>query len=257
MAKKKVAKKAVKSDAEKSRSRKRIQRKKQPDASCFVLMPFREPFNRYYSTIFEPAVKAVNLKPLRGDSLYRPSPIMGDVWKMTQDADVLLAELTTQNANVFYELGLAHAIGKPVILVSETMDDVPFDLRPLRVLTYDKNDPAWGAQLKLKITESLKEILDDAIEAVPPMYRKMVKSQAPEDSELNLRLAALEQKVRTVEDRTRPQLGQLHGFPGLSQPTWGLSVRTTKARLLEQLRSIAKPAAGEPIDWRDIFKADE
>ena len=39
---------------------------------------------------------------------------------------------------------LGHAIGKPIVLISETMEDVPFDLRPLRVILYDKNDPEWG-----------------------------------------------------------------------------------------------------------------
>jgi len=47
---------------------------------------------------------------------------------------VLLADLTGKNPNVFYELGLAHALAKPVILIAETLDDIPFDLRALRVI---------------------------------------------------------------------------------------------------------------------------
>lgn len=173
-------------------------------------MPFREPFNTYYEGVFEPAVRNVNLEPLRGDSLFRPTPIMGDIWKMIQGAKVLLAELTTKNANVFYELGLAHAIGKPIALVAETMDDVPFDLQPLRVILYDKNNPEWGAKLQETITESLRETMKDPIEAVPAMYRKLVKSQAPEDSEVNLRLEALERMIRPL--RESPPLSQ-KAFP--------------------------------------------
>src|SRR6478672_1650469 len=105
--------------------------------SCFVTMPFREPFAKYYSAIVAPVIERSGLRPIRGDSLFRPSPIMDDVWRAINEASLLVADLTSQNANVFYELGLAHALGKPVILIAETMDDVPFDLRSLRILTYD------------------------------------------------------------------------------------------------------------------------
>lgn len=107
--------------------------------SCFVLAPFGLPFDRYYSNIFVPAVQDAGLLPIRADSLFRPSPIMDDIWRFVRGATVLIADLTTKNPNVFYELGLAHAIAKPVILVANTIDDVPFDLRGLRVLTYGPN----------------------------------------------------------------------------------------------------------------------
>lgn len=69
---------------------------------------------------------------------------MADIWKMIQEAKVLVAELTEKNANVFYELGLAHALGKPVVLIADNLGDVPFDLQSLRVIIYNKNDPASG-----------------------------------------------------------------------------------------------------------------
>jgi len=160
--------------------------------TCFVLMPFTDRFTLYYEEIIKPAITHVGVQPLRGDSLFRPSPIMGDIWQMIQDADVVLAEMTGRNPNVFYELGLSHAIGKPVILLSETIDDVPFDLQSLRVIIYDKNDPSWGDKLRSSITRSLEETLKDSAAAVPAMFRKQVPSQAPEDSEFSMRLSALE-----------------------------------------------------------------
>ncbi len=197
-----------------SSAKKRAKRKSAPKnrrqsqkfaGSCFVLMPFKEPFDTYFAEMIDPAVRAAHLEPLRGDSLFRPSPIMGDIWQMIQDARVLVAELTEKNANVFYELGLAHAIGKPVILISETIDDVPFDLQPLRVILYNKSDPAWGARLKGDLIVSLRETLDDVANAVPPMFRKVVKSQAPEDSDLALRLSELERRVSSI-GAIRPEI---------------------------------------------------
>ena len=61
------------------------------------------------------------------------------------------ADLSGKNPNVFYELGLAHAIGKPVVMVAATIDDVPFDLRGLRTILYDKENEAWGEELRERI----------------------------------------------------------------------------------------------------------
>jgi len=122
---------------------------------------------------------------------------------MIQDARVLVADLTEKNANVFYELGLAHALGKPVVLISDNLADVPFDLQPLRVIIYDKNDPSWGTTLKTSITESLGETLADTSSAVPSMFRKIVKSQAPKESKTERRLDILEREFTRVAARTR------------------------------------------------------
>lgn len=178
----------------------RVEPAKQPKGTCFILMPFGGWFDTYYREIFTPAVRDAHLRPQRADSLFRPGAIMADIWQMIQDTRVLLAELTTKNPNVFYELGLAHAIGKPVVLVSETMDDVPFDLRALRVLGYDKNEPNWGQNLQDAITESLLESIDEPIETVPSMYRKKVESQAPEDKQFALRLDELERRVAALTE---------------------------------------------------------
>ena len=172
-------------------------------------MPFKEPYETYYSTIIKPAVVNANLEVKRGDSLFTPTPIMGDVWLMIQAADVLVAELTEKNPNVFYELGLGHAIGKPIILVSETMEDVPFDLQQLRVILYDKDDPSWGNKLKNAITTALTDTLVSPIEAVPPMFRKKVKSQAPEDSALSLRMLDLERRLAALSSSQKVRLSEM------------------------------------------------
>ena len=196
VAKKKKLVKGISSIAgmPKKATRKRVAKKSV--GTCFVMMPFKDPFNVYYQSIFKPAIMVADLEPVRTDDMFRPSVIVADLWQIIQDCKVLLAELTTKNANVFYELGLAHAIGKPVILVSETMDDVPFDLQQLRVLLYDKDDPVWGEKLTKGITNALKETLASAIEAVPGIFRKKVESQAPKQDATSARIEALERQMR-------------------------------------------------------------
>jgi len=83
------------------------------DLNCFVIMPFGVPFDRYYSNIFAPAIQEAGLRAHRGDSIFSSTTIMSDVWHCIRNASVVLADVTGKNANVFYELGLAHASRKP------------------------------------------------------------------------------------------------------------------------------------------------
>src|SRR5690349_20368297 len=81
--------------------------------TCFAIMPFGGWFDDYYDDLYCPAIRAAGLEPKRADDLYRPSTIINDIWSYTQSAKIILADLTGKNPNVFYELGLAHALAKP------------------------------------------------------------------------------------------------------------------------------------------------
>ena len=180
-------------------AKKRQTRKtKESHGTCFVVMPFGGFYDTYYDLIFAPAVAAADLECVRGDSIFRPGQIMSDVWVSIQNATVLLADMTTKNPNVLYEMGLAHAIGKPIVLVSETLEDVPFDLRAYRVLLYNKDVPDWGSDLQKRIITALQETLENPVEAVPEMFREIVPTQAPEQGELYARIERLEREVRRL-----------------------------------------------------------
>jgi hypothetical protein len=124
--------------------------------SCFVMMPFANPIGKYYALIYEPAIKKAGLNPVRADAdIFGTGKIMNQVWTGLNSAKVLVAELTGRNPNVFYELGLAHALKKPVVLVSKSEEDVPFDLHHIRVIYYDVTDPFWGEKLIAKVAENI------------------------------------------------------------------------------------------------------
>ncbi|ELS8947889.1 hypothetical protein K6U18_03580 [Vibrio fluvialis] len=163
--------------------------------SCFVIMPFAEPFETYYKRIIKPAIDENDLYTARGDSLFRSTHIMDDIWNSIKDATLVVAELTGKNPNVYYELGLAHALKKPAILIASNIDDVPFDLRPLRVLVYDKNDPDWGTLLKENISNAIKETLASPTEAIPHTFREYEVPKTPEEVTLSDRLSILENHV--------------------------------------------------------------
>lgn len=135
--------------------------------TCFVMQPFSGPLGGYYESIFRPAIEQAGLDPVRADSdIFGTGKIMDQVWRGIRQAKVLVAELTTKNPNVFYELGIAHALEKPVVLVSSNEEDVPFDLRQIRVILYDKDDPFWGQKLIDKIADNIKSAIIDPEEAI-------------------------------------------------------------------------------------------
>lgn len=197
----------VKSKARKRQVQRAINTSKKDHVSkdiCFVIMPFGGWLDDYYETIYCPAIIAAGLEPHRADDLYRPSTIVNDIWAYTKRAKLLVADLTGKNANVFYELGLAHALAKPVILVAGSMDDIPFDLRALRIIVYDKNDPMWGERLKEKIQSSIREVLQSPQEAVLPAFLSVketsdkvtVSSHQKEIIEIKQELELLRREMR-------------------------------------------------------------
>ena len=108
------------------------------DNLIFVLSPFSEPFNTIYNDHIKPTVeKILSFECIRADDIYDNKPIMEDIWKSINEAKIIISELTGKNPNVFYETGISHTVGKEVILITQSMDDVPFDLRHLRCIVYD------------------------------------------------------------------------------------------------------------------------
>jgi hypothetical protein len=135
--------------------------------TCFVVMPFAVPVGGYYQNIYEPAIQKAGLRAVRADAdIFGTGKIIDQIWSGINASKVLVAELTTRNPNVFYELGLAHALDKPVVLVSSNEADVPFDLKHIRVIYYDVTDPFWGQKLIDKVAENIVSALKNPEEAV-------------------------------------------------------------------------------------------
>ncbi|WP_228482060.1 hypothetical protein [Lysobacter sp. H21R4] len=135
--------------------------------SCFVMMPFASPLGDYYSKVYKPAIEKAGLRPVRADAeIFATGKIMDQIWSGIHAAKVLVAELTSRNPNVFYELDLAHALEKPVVLICGNEMDVPFDLKHIRVIYYDTSDPFWGNKLMDKVAENILSAIANPQEAV-------------------------------------------------------------------------------------------
>jgi hypothetical protein len=140
--------------------------------TCFVMMPFGVWMDSYYREIYVPAIKEAGLEPIRADELFSTGSVIEQIWEQISRAKVLLADLTGKNANVFYELGLAHAAQKPVVFTTGELEDVPFDLRHLRVAVYDVRDPSWGDKLRSTLSVYLKAAKAEPSKSVPQPFRR-------------------------------------------------------------------------------------
>jgi len=221
---------------------------------CFVIMPFGGWLDDYYQSVYSPAIVAADLEPHRADDLFRPSTIVNDIWTYTKRAKVLLADLTGKNPNVFYELGLAHALAKPVILIAETMEDIPFDLRALRVILYDKNAPDWGRKLQAKIEKSLKEILVAPAEAVLPAFldvksagaKPTVSAEQKDLIEIKQELDLLRRELRSRDTEPAPDSRSPHIGPDEARR---LVQRMLKENLSNEAIIEALTVLGAPQTW--------
>ncbi len=119
--------------------------------NAFVIMPFGDAFDRYYGDAFKPALEACGYSVRRADDFHQSVPILDDIRAQIRLADLLLCDMTDRNANVAYELGLAHAIGKRVILVAQSAKEIPFDLAHVRHIIYRPSKQGWEEEAAARI----------------------------------------------------------------------------------------------------------
>ena len=143
--------------------------------TCFVMMPFGEWFDRYYQEIYVPAIKEAGFEPVRGDELFNTGSVVEQIWEQIEKAKLLLADLSGKNPNVFYELGLAHAARKPVVFAAANLEDVPFDLRHLRVIIYDIREPEWASRLRKSVTDYLRNASKEPGKSIPHPFRAQLE----------------------------------------------------------------------------------
>lgn len=127
--------------------------------SCFILMPFGEPFDELYQEVIKECLQENNFSINRADELYGSKPIIEDILKNIESSEIIIADVTGKNANVFYELGITHTrkSNDNVIIIAQDINDVPFDLRPYRIILYKPT--ITGARiLKKQLSRTLRGV---------------------------------------------------------------------------------------------------
>ena len=127
-------------------------------AKAFVVMQFSSPYNELYEDVIKIVCEDFNLDVIRADETYGPGLILADITKQIYESRLIIAEISPVNANVFYEVGFAHALNKPTILIAEKNTKLPFDVSPFRALFYENSIAG-----KKKIEEGLRKHINASL----------------------------------------------------------------------------------------------
>lgn len=105
--------------------------------TAFIVMQFSKPYNELYAEVIKPVCEKFGVTAVRGDEEFGPGIIVADIARQIAESKVIVAEITPTNPNVYYEVGYAHALNKPTILIAERETKLPFDVSPFRILFYE------------------------------------------------------------------------------------------------------------------------
>lgn len=130
---------------------------------CFVIQPFDSgKFDKRYESVFKPAIKAAGLEPYRVDRDPAVEVPIDAIEDGIRNAAICLADITTDNPNVWYELGFAFAAGRPIVMLCSDErigKKFPFDIQHRTVITYKSEAPQDFQHLSFSLTERLKALL--------------------------------------------------------------------------------------------------
>lgn len=129
----------------------------QPKPFIFVLMPFDKVFSDIYQFGIKGAAEDIGAYAERLDDQIFTDGILDRIFNQINRADVIVADMTGRNANVFYEVGYAHALGKIVLLLTQDAEDIPFDLKHRQHVVYGQSIDSLRKQLAPRIAWAVRE----------------------------------------------------------------------------------------------------
>jgi hypothetical protein len=180
---------------------------------CFVIGPIgetgsaiRAAADDFMEYIVAPVVSHEDFKydPIRADSLNEPGRITSQIIKLLMEADLVIADLTGNNPNVYYELCLRHALGRPVIHMASDGTTLSFDVRDNRTIFYTMHSRvAEGARAELE--KQIRHIRKDGYKAMNPILEtvgivNLERSTVPEQAALGQLMSMVERLSGDVQD---------------------------------------------------------
>jgi len=160
--------------------------------TCFVISPIgpddseiRRRADRVFKHIITPPCEAHGYAPVRADHITRAGMITTQVVEQILQSDLVIADLTGQNANVFYELAIRHAIHKPYIQLIEAGDTLPFDIAGLRTIHVNSTDLDSVAEARSAIAKQMEDFAQNEAPVESPISTalNLLRLQRSEDPE--------------------------------------------------------------------------
>ncbi len=187
--------------------------------NCFVIMPFDPSFDDVYTVIkssVESALLNVSVKCFRLDETKPAGRITKRLLSELQIATICVADLSGCRPNVMWEVGYAMALQKPTIIITQKLSDLPFDLRDMQSLEYDRH------HLSTSLGQPLKGMISDSLE-YHVQAQLSHEEECPERQEATV-LSALQSQVGELKD----MIGQLVKAWGPGPKQANLSVQDTE-----------------------------
>jgi hypothetical protein len=185
--------------------------------SCFVISPIgedksetRKRADQVLKHLVRPAVESCGYKATRADEIDKPGLITSQVIQAVVNDDLVIADLSETNPNVFYELAVRHVIRKPLIQIIQKGERIPFDVGGMRTISFDHQDLDSVAQAKEDIVKQIKEMEANPSEMETPIsisieLQKLRLSDNPDDRNYADLLAAISEvggDVKAIGVRT-------------------------------------------------------
>jgi len=184
----------------------KIQKTSNKENYCFIVSPIGNKgtdkykhFKDVYDYIIKPAINnsGYSFEVVRADDIERPGSFIKDILENLLNSFVIIADLSGQNPNVFYELGVRHALSPRTILIAQSIDDIPSDLREYRTIIYD--DSAKGVKdFTDKLTNYFKEIFKEPGRPDNPVIDRLGSIIENKTYSLEAEIADLKSKLTIV-----------------------------------------------------------
>jgi hypothetical protein len=209
---------------------------------CFVIQPFdNDKFDKRFEDIFKPAIEKANLDAYRIDKDLSVRIPIDEIEQNISDSALCFAEITTDNPNVWYELGFAFAKNKDVVMVcsDERKDKFPFDIQHRHVIKYSTSSKSDFETLEDTITRKIKAYRSNtktakAISSTPIADREGLKSH-----EIALLVLAIENQITSEDSISVYQLKNEMNKAGYTDVATSVGIRTLKSQgFLETYKEI-------------------
>jgi len=185
---------------------------------CFVLMPFSQEYLDTYNKCIKPAVTSQGYECSRADDPLAPRNIISDIIQEIFSADIIIADISGANANVFYELGIAHTIANKTIIIKELDGkEIPFDLGNYRIIHYAKNTESEQQKFIAVLIRAIKDLDKWSLTSTNPVQDfRPIKYSIPLQHQYQLegRIDVLEKELSEISKAAEaPQLYIKHKAP--------------------------------------------
>jgi hypothetical protein len=181
--------------------------------TCFIVSPIgdegtaiRKRADQVFRHIIAPVVEARGYKPERADRITRPGVITSQVLQEVADSDLVVADLSTYNPNVFYELAIRHATQKPLVQLISTDEDLPFDIAAMRTIFFDIHDLDSVERARDDLNRHIESLEEDPTPVETPIAAALgIKALRESEDPMEQTVADLAEQVAALRSELARQ----------------------------------------------------